>query len=57
MNKKIVALSKYPLVTGISLIVALVILIAGCKSGNQEKIADQKNDEKRSGEIILRVYA
>ncbi len=46
MNKKIVALSKYPLVTGISLIVALVILIAGCKSGNQEKIADQKNAKR-----------
>ncbi|MEN8230926.1 MAG: aldose epimerase family protein [Bacteroidota bacterium] len=44
MNKKIVALSRCPLITGISLIVALVILIAGCKSGAKgEPSSEHKN--------------
>lgn len=44
MNKKIIALSNYPLITGISVIVALVILIAGCKSGNKgDNTSEQKN--------------
>jgi len=44
MNKKILILSNYPLITGVSLIVALIILIAGCKSGNkEEKSSEQKN--------------
>jgi len=44
MNKKILALSNYPLITGISLIVALIILIAGCNSGKKgEQVANQKN--------------
>ena len=44
MNKKILVLSNYPLITGVSLIVALLILIAGCKSGNkEEKSSEQKN--------------
>jgi len=36
MNKKIIALTNYPLITGISMIVVLVILIAGCSSGKKE---------------------
>ena len=44
MNKKILALSNYPLITGISIIVTLVILIAGCKSGNKgDNTSEQKN--------------
>ena len=44
MNKKIIALSRYPLITGISVIVTLMILIAGCKSGNKgDNTSEQKN--------------
>ncbi len=44
MNKKILALSNYPLLTGIFIILALVILIAGCKSGSkEEKSSELKN--------------
>ena len=44
MNKKILALSNYPLITGISIIVTLLILIAGCKSGNKgDNTSEQKN--------------
>ncbi|MEN8156907.1 MAG: aldose epimerase family protein [Bacteroidota bacterium] len=43
MKKKSIALSNYPLISGVSLIVALVILTAGCRSGNKgEKVAEQK---------------
>ena len=44
MDKRIIALSKYPLISGISIIVALIILIAGCKSGDKgDKTVEQKN--------------
>ncbi len=44
MNKKIIALSNCPLITGLSLVVALVILIGGCTSGNSKgKSPEQKN--------------
>lgn len=44
MNKNILALSKYPLIGGLSLMAALVILVAGCKSGvKDEKDTEQKN--------------
>ncbi len=44
MNKKILALSNYPLISGLSLVVALIILTAGCKSGaKSEKVAEQKS--------------
>jgi len=44
MNKKIIALSNYPLITGISVIVTLMILIAGCKSDNKgDNTSEQKN--------------
>jgi len=46
MNKKILVLSNYPLITGISLIVALVILIAGCKSGNKEETSSEQKSPK-----------
>ncbi len=46
MNKKIIALSRYPLITGISVFVTLMILIAGCKSGNKEdNTSEQKNSK------------
>ena len=43
MNKKTIALSKYPLIAGVSLLGALVILIAGCKSGGNKDQSTQKN--------------
>lgn len=44
MDKRIIAISKYPLISGISLIVALLILIAGCKTGKKdESSSEQKN--------------
>ncbi len=44
MNKKIVAISNFPLIIGISLIASLVILISGCNSGKKgSATADQKN--------------
>ncbi len=44
MNKKIIALSNFPLISGISLIVALIILISGCNSGKKgNPSAEQKN--------------
>jgi len=44
MNKRIYELSKFPLVTGLSLIVALILLITGCKSGkNSDAEEGQKN--------------
>jgi aldose 1-epimerase len=46
MNKKILVLSNYPLITGISLIVALIILIAGCKSGNKEETSSEQKSPK-----------
>jgi aldose 1-epimerase len=44
MNKRIYLLSKYPLISGLSLIVALVLLLAGCKSSKKgEQAVAQKN--------------
>lgn len=43
MNKTTTALTKYPLITGLSLLVALVILIAGCKPGGKKDESTQKN--------------
>lgn len=44
MDKRLIALSKYPLITGISIIVAIIILAAGCKSaGKTENEAEKKN--------------
>jgi aldose 1-epimerase len=46
MDKRIYELSKYPLISRISLIVALLILLAGCNSGKKgEAAAEQKNPE------------
>ncbi len=44
MNKRIYELSKFPLITGLSLIVALILLLAGCNSRKRaETEAGQKN--------------
>lgn len=43
MDKRIYALSKYPLITGLSLIVALFMLLAGCKSGTKTDESVHKN--------------
>ena len=44
MDKRILALSNYPLISGFSIIVALMILIAGCKSDSKgEKESEPKN--------------
>jgi aldose 1-epimerase len=45
MDKRIYALSKYPLITGISLIVALILVIAGCSSGKKSEETTKKNPE------------
>ncbi|MDX2432956.1 MAG: aldose epimerase family protein [Bacteroides sp.] len=48
MNKKILAPYNYPLISGLSLIVALVLLLAGCKTGNKgEAVTEQKNPKCR----------
>ena len=44
MNKRIYKLSNYPLFSGLSLIVALGLMLAGCNSGKKgEAAAEQKN--------------
>jgi len=44
MDKRIYHLSRFPLITGLSLIVALFLLVAGCKSGKKSSDeASQKN--------------
>jgi len=44
MKKKILAQSNYPFISGISLIVVLIIMLAGCKSGvKNEKETESKN--------------
>ena len=43
MDKRLFALSKYPLITGISLLVALLIILAGCSSGKKTDETGQKN--------------
>lgn len=45
MNKRIHTLSKYPLITGLSLIVALILVLGGCKSGKTSQEAEKKNPE------------
>lgn len=45
MDKRIYALSKYPLITGISLITALILVTAGCGSGKKSDETVQKNPE------------
>ncbi len=44
MEKHLIALSKYPLIPGITIIVALMLLVAGCKSaGKGENETNLKN--------------
>jgi aldose 1-epimerase len=45
MNKKLIqTLSNYPLIGGLSLILALIVLLTGCKSGSKtENETEQKN--------------
>jgi len=43
MDKRIYQLSKYPLITGLSLIVALILVIAGCRSEKKVDDTGQKN--------------
>ncbi len=44
MNKKIITLSNYPLISGLSLIIALAILLAGCNRGKKgESETEHKN--------------
>ena len=53
MNKKIVALSNYPLISGISLIVALIIIISGCNSGRKDNQATVQKNPKCNVEKSL----
>lgn len=44
MNKRIIALSHYPLISGISLIVALTLMLVSCNSGKKKETEiEQKN--------------
>jgi len=43
MDKRIHAFSKNPLITGLSLIVALLLVLAGCKTGKKSDETAQKN--------------
>ena len=44
MNRKIYELSNYPLISGLTLIIALVLMLGGCNSGKKsEAAAEQKN--------------
>ncbi|TFH26633.1 MAG: galactose mutarotase [Bacteroidia bacterium] len=44
MNKRILSLSNYPLITGVSLIVVLLLMLISCSSGKKkEALAEQKN--------------
>jgi len=43
MNQRINELSKYPLITGLSLLLALILIVTGCKSGNKAKETEKKN--------------
>ncbi|MEA3463132.1 MAG: aldose epimerase family protein [Bacteroidota bacterium] len=45
MDKKIYKLSKFPLITGLSLIVALILILTGCKSGKKADETVQKNPQ------------
>ncbi|MGW8317372.1 MAG: aldose epimerase family protein, partial [Bacteroidales bacterium] len=46
MKKRLIHLSNYPLITGISLIIALVILGTGCKSGQKKDQQVEKKNPK-----------
>ncbi len=43
MDKRIYQLSKFPLITGLSLIVALILILTGCKSGKTADETEKKN--------------
>lgn len=46
MNKTMKALPKYPLVTGLSLLLTVILLLAGCKTGTKEdQSAAKENPE------------
>lgn len=46
MNKRIIALSKYPLITGVSLIVALILMLASCSSGKKKEAGSETKNPK-----------
>lgn len=46
MNKRIYELSRYPLVSGLSLIVALFLVLAGCNSGKKAQDASEQKNPK-----------
>jgi len=43
MDKRIYELSRFPLLAGLTLIVALILILAGCNSGKKTNEAEQKN--------------
>ena len=50
MNKKILSLLNYPLITGLSLIAALLIIIFGCKSASKSEDNEERKNPKCSVE-------
>ena len=46
MNKRIIALSNYPFITGFFLIVALSLLLTACNSGKKREAATEQKNPK-----------
>jgi len=46
MDKRISELSKFPLITGLSLIVALILVVSGCKSGEKAETESRQKNPK-----------
>jgi aldose 1-epimerase len=46
MDKRIYELSKFPLIKGLSVIVALILLIAGCTSGKKTEAEEEQKNPK-----------
>ena len=51
MDKRIYELSKYPLISGLSLLVALILLVAGCKSGKKSDVEEGQKNPKCKVEL------
>ncbi len=46
MNKRVYGLSNYPLISGLSLIVALILILTGCNPGKKREAATEQKNPK-----------
>ena len=46
MDKRVYELSKFPLITGLSLIVAVLLMLSGCNSGKKGTTASEQKNPK-----------